>query len=183
MTIRSVAVFCGSSVGTNPLYQETAHAVGSDIARRFWRLIYGAGNIGLMGTVADACLAEGGWVTGVIPRFLVDWEVCHDGLSELITVETMHARKQVMAERADAFLALPGGFGTMDELFEIITWRQLHLHSKPIGLLTVGGLGETLIAWCDQLVANGFVSPEVRSYLHTDHNYTRLLDRLEALTT
>src|SRR5262249_55489848 len=137
--VRSVCVFCGSSSGARPEYADAARRLGSALAARGLEAVTGAGHIGLMGVLADATLAGGGRVVGVIPRALVQRELAHQGLSELLVVETMHQRKALMADRADAFAALPGGYGTLDELFEVLTWAQLGLHARPVGLLNVAG--------------------------------------------
>src|SRR5271154_5558209 len=162
---RGVCVFCGSSSGKGPQYADSARRLGAALAARGLELVYGAGDVGLMGVLADAALAAGGRVVGVIPQALVQREVAHHGLSELHVVRTMHERKALMADRADAFLALPGGFGTADELFEILTWAQLGLHSKPVGLLNVAGFFDPLLAWIDRCVSDGFLRPENRDLL------------------
>jgi uncharacterized protein (TIGR00730 family) len=154
----SVCVYCGSRHGTRPSYTEAARALGSAIGSRGWQLVYGGGNVGLMGEVADAVLATGGRVVGVIPESLMQREVGHTGLTELHVVPTMHQRKQMMAERADAFIALPGGIGTLEELYEVWTWRQLGYHRQPIGLLNIDGFYDTLLAFMQQTVDEGFLS-------------------------
>lgn len=178
--MKRVCVYCGSSPGDRPLYAEVARALGRRLAERGLGLVYGGGHVGLMGIIADAALAAGGEVVGVIPQRLVDAEVAHHGLSRLEVVTSMHERKARMAELADAFIALPGGFGTLDELFEILTWAQLGLHGKPCGLLDVEGYFTALVAWADQAVAAGFVRPRHRELLMTDDDCDRLLDRLLA---
>ena len=175
--MRRICVFCGSKSGTSPRHAETARLLGEALVRRGLGLVYGGGNIGLMGVLADAVLAAGGNVIGVIPRFLMDREFGHPGVSELLVVESMHERKAVMAERADAFVALPGGFGTADELFEILTWRQLHLHDKPIGLLNAGGFFDPLLAWLDTMVREGFVKQYNRNLIVVADDVDQLLDR------
>lgn len=162
---RSVAVFCGSSGRVAEVHREAARALGEEIARRQLRLVYGGGDIGLMGLVADAALAAGGEVVGVIPRFLVDLEVAHRGLSELVVVETMHDRKRAMAERAGGFVVLPGGLGTLDEAIEIVTWRQLRLHEKPVVLLDVASYWKPLLELVDHLIREGFAHPDHRALL------------------
>ncbi|HSV70227.1 MAG TPA: TIGR00730 family Rossman fold protein [Methylibium sp.] len=174
----SLCVYCGSRAGRQPDYAEAARAVGRAIGERGWRLVYGGGAVGLMGIVADAALAAGATVVGVIPRSLQAREVGHRGLTELHVVDTMHQRKQAMAERADAFLALPGGVGTLEELFEVWTWRQLGYHDRPIGLLNVAGYYDRLIALMDDTVAEDFVSPGTRALLEVGIDPTELLDRL-----
>lgn len=176
--IQSVAVFCGSSAGRNLFYTEKAKALGALLAERDLELVYGAGNIGLMGAIAEGALQAGGRVVGSIPHFIVEKEVCHTGLTELFTTETMHERKQIMAERADAFLVLPGGFGTLDEFFEILTWKQLHLHAKPIGLLNWRGYFDHLLAMVDHMVKEGFLHPVNRDLIVTHSDAGHLLDNL-----
>ncbi|WP_430422277.1 TIGR00730 family Rossman fold protein [Methylibium petroleiphilum] len=176
----TLCVYCGSRLGDDPAHAHAARAVGREIAQRGWQLVYGGGNVGLMGIVADAALAGGAPVIGVIPRSLMEREVGHPGLSELLVVETMHQRKQGMAERADAFLALPGGIGTFEELFEVWTWRQLGYHDQPIGLLNVGGYYNALVAFMQQTVDAGFVSDGTRAMLEIGDEPSALLDRLAA---
>lgn len=156
MTIKSVCLFCGSNPGKRPEYAEQARAFGTALAEQELTLVYGAGNIGLMGIAADAALAAGGKVIGVIPEFLKAKEVAHMGLSELHVTHTMHERKAMMADLSDAFVALPGGFGTFDELFEILTWAQLSVHNKPVGLLNVAGFYEPLMAMARHACSEGF---------------------------
>jgi uncharacterized protein (TIGR00730 family) len=146
-------------------------------------LVYGGGQIGLMGVLADAVLAESGQVLGIIPRSLVERELAHQGLTELRIVETMHERKALMADLADGFVAMSGGFGTADELFEILTWAQLGLHSKPIGLFNVGGFFEALLAWIDRCVADGFVSPDHRALVHVANDEESLLHQMRSSTS
>lgn len=160
--IKSLCVYCGSSSGSRPEYIEAAKAFGTRLAREGIALVYGGGKVGLMGAVADAVLAAGGRVIGVIPRQLVEKEVAHQGLSELHVVETMHQRKTRMYELSDAFVALPGGFGTMDEMFEMLTWAQLGLHTYPCGFLDVLGFYKGLSATMDHMVAEGFVKSAQR---------------------
>ncbi|EWS56224.1 MULTISPECIES: TIGR00730 family Rossman fold protein [unclassified Methylibium] len=176
----TLCVYCGSRLGDDPAHAHAARAVGREIAQRGWQLVYGGGNVGLMGIVADAALAGGAPVIGVIPRSLMEREVGHSGLSELHVVETMHQRKQGMAEQADAFLALPGGIGTFEELFEVWTWRQLGYHDQPIGLLNVGGYYNALVAFMQQTVDAGFVSDGTRAMLEIGDEPSALLDRLAA---
>lgn len=177
--LKSVCVFCGSSAGNRPEYAVAARQMGVALAERELTLIYGGGNIGLMGAVADAALEAGGRVIGVIPQHLEDWEVGHRGLTELEIVGSMHERKARMAELADAFIALPGGLGTFEELFEILTWAQLGLHQKPFGLLNTAGYYAALLALLDTAVQERFLRPEHRRLIleePTDPNV--LLDRL-----
>lgn len=176
----TLCVYCGSRLGDDPAHAHAARAVGREIAQRGWQLVYGGGNVGLMGIVADAALVGGAPVIGVIPRSLMEREVGHPGLSELHVVKTMHQRKQGMAERADAFLALPGGIGTFEELFEVWTWRQLRYHDQPIGLLNVGGYYNALVAFMQQTVDAGFVSDGTRAMLEIGDEPSALLDRLAA---
>src|SRR6185312_15560836 len=152
----ALCVYCGSSSGRHPEYAEQAHAFGTEMARRGIGLVYGGGNVGLMGVVADAVLADGGEAVGVIPRALVDRELAHARLTELVVVDTMHARKQRMHDLSDGFIALPGGFGTLDELFEALTWAQLGMHAKPCGLLDFDGYSEPPRAPVERQVAEAF---------------------------
>ncbi|GAB4039895.1 MAG: TIGR00730 family Rossman fold protein [Rubrivivax sp.] len=173
-----LCVYCGSRHGVRPAYTEAARALGTLIGRGGHGLVYGGGNVGLMGVVADAVLAAGGPVTGVIPEALVQREVGHPGLSEQIVVPDMHVRKRLMAERADAFVALPGGIGTFEELYEVWTWRQLGYHDKPIGLLNVAGFYDGLLAFMDHTVGQGFLDPAQRAVPLVDTDPARLLARL-----
>jgi uncharacterized protein (TIGR00730 family) len=177
----AVCVYCGSRDGEQPAYAEAARAIGGGIARRGWKLVYGGGRAGLMGRVADAALAAGGRVVGVIPRSLMEREVGHAGLTELHVVDTMHQRKRLMAERSDAFIALPGGIGTFEELFEVWTWRQLGYHDKPVGLLNAAGYYDTLLGFLGQTVADGFVSPPQRALLEVATDPEALLDTIGRL--
>ncbi len=161
----NVCVFCGSSDGASPEYRAVAADLGTLIAGRGWGLVYGAASIGLMGAVADAVLAAGGPVVGVLPSVLQDKEVAHAGLTELVYVNSMHERKALMADRADAFVALPGGFGTLDELMEIVTWAQLGIHTKPIVLVNTRGYYDGLLAFLDHAVEHGFIRPAHRRSL------------------
>lgn len=177
----SVCVYCGSRDGASAAYAHAAEQVGTEIGRRGWQLVYGGGRAGLMGRVADAVLAAGGRVTGVIPRTLMEREVGHTGLSELHVVDTMHERKRMMAERSDAFIALPGGIGTFEELFEVWTWRQLGYHDKPIGLLNVDGYYDALLGFLGQTVTHGFVSEPQRTLLEVATEPVGLLDAIAHL--
>ena len=179
MSLKSIAVFCGSSAGHDPMYAQTAARVGKTLAQREIELIYGAGNVGLMGILADAALENRGRVFGVIPEFLKNYEVCHSGLTRLEVTQTMHERKRIMADAADAFVVLPGGFGTMDEFFEILTWRQLHLHDCPIGILNVNGFFDPLLAQIHQMVEAGFVRPENLDLFAVETDFSQLLERME----
>jgi len=161
-TIRSLCVYCGSSMGRDPAHREAAAAVGTLMAASGVRLVYGGGAVGLMGVVADAVMAGGGEVIGVIPKGLFSNEVGHQGITELVEVESMHQRKQRMAEEADAFLALPGGLGTLEELAEITTWAQLGIHAKPVGVLDLDGFWQPLLGFLDGAVEAGFLRPANR---------------------
>ena len=174
----SLCVYCGSRLGSQAAYEAAAHQIGTQIGQRGWQLVYGGGNAGLMGTVANAALAAGASVIGVIPQSLMGRELGHPGLSELHVVDTMHQRKQMMAERADAFVALPGGIGTFEELFEVWTWRQLGYHDKPVGLLNVGGYYDRLLSFMGQAVEEGFVPPAQHQLLQVADDPAVLLDRM-----
>jgi uncharacterized protein (TIGR00730 family) len=176
--LSSVAVYCGSNAGNDPVYAAAAASLGRVLADRGIRLVYGGGQVGLMGVVADAVLARGGEVYGVITEALVAKEVSHPGLSRLRVVGTMHERKAVMADAADAFVMLPGGFGTLDEFFEVLTWTQLGIHAKPCGILDVAGFFGPLRALVDGAVAAGFVHPAHRDMIVTGEDPGGLLDRL-----
>lgn len=178
-TIRRVCVYCGSNPGRLPGYREVARELGRELVRRGWGLVYGGGGIGLMGTVAGAVAGVGGEVIGVIPHALMAREgVAADGLGELRVVDTMHERKAMMAELSDAFVTLPGGLGTLEELFETLTWAQLGIHGKPCGLLDAGGFYRPLVAMLDRAVAEGFIRPQHRELLLVGERPVELLDRL-----
>ena len=177
--MKSVCVYCGSNPGRRGTYRVAATALGETIARRGLRLVYGGASVGLMGAVADAALAAGGHVIGIMPKALVDKEIAHAGLSELHVVASMHERKQMMADLSDGFIALPGGVGTMEELFEVWTWAQLGHHAKPCGLLDVAGFYELLEAFLDHQVTEGFVRAEHREILKVEANPDSLLDAFE----
>jgi uncharacterized protein (TIGR00730 family) len=176
--IRSICVFCGSSSGVKGTYEAAARAFADHAARRGIRLVYGGASVGLMGATADAALGAGGEIVGVIPRALVDREIAHSGLSELHVVETMHERKAMMAELSDAFVALPGGLGTLEELFEVWTWGMLGLHAKPYGILNVDGYYSPLIDFLDHARDEGFIRPAQRAMLVVEDDAARLLDAL-----
>ncbi len=178
--VTSICVYCGSRFGQQQGYRDTAVLLGNEIARRGMRLIYGGGHVGLMGAMADAVLAAGGEVIGVIPQHLQDWEVGHQGLTEMHVVDTMHSRKQLMFELADAFVALPGGIGTLDETFEIISWRQLRLHDKPLVILDDGGYWQPLAALLEAVVAGGFADPGIAAYYAIAENVDAVFDLLAA---
>jgi uncharacterized protein (TIGR00730 family) len=163
--IRNIAVFCASSNGMDPLYRETAAMLGRALAERNIGLIYGGANVGLMRELAHAALAANGRVIGVIPEVLVSLEVAHHGITELHVTDTMHTRKALMGEKADAFIALPGGFGTFEELFEVLAWQTLRLHDKPVLLLNVNGFYDRLLSFLDHCVAEGLLKPKNRDIL------------------
>ena len=179
--MKAVAVYCGARHGARPEYTAAARELGAELARRDLTLVYGGGHVGLMGVVADACLAAGGKVVGVIPQFMVERELAMRGLTELHITDSMHERKAIMAERADAFIALPGGFGTLDEMFEILTWRQIGLHDKPIGLLNIGGYYSGLLSFVARAVEEGFVGESESTFLQMQATPAALLDDLALL--
>jgi uncharacterized protein (TIGR00730 family) len=176
--MKYLCVFCGSSKGGPSIYAEAARRFGRELAARGLGLVYGGGHVGLMGILADAVLQAGGPVIGVIPRSMVERELAHRQLTELHVVETMHQRKALMADRSDGFAALPGGFGTADELFEILTWAQLGLHAKPIGLLNIAGFFDPLLAWIEHCVGQGFLRPEHRELLQVATDAEGLFEML-----
>lgn len=177
-----VCVFCGSSAGTNPAYAEAARVMGRELVARGMGLVYGGGHVGLMGVVADAVLEAGGEAIGVIPHALAAREIAHQRLTTLHVVASMHERKAMMAELSDAFIAMPGGFGTYEELFEAITWTQLGLHKKPCGLLNVAGFYDPVIRFIDHAVAEQFIRPQHRAALLVEQEPARLLDALQSVT-
>jgi uncharacterized protein (TIGR00730 family) len=181
--VHSVAVFCGASPGGRPEYLAAATAFGGALARAGMRLIYGGGRVGMMGAVADGALAAGGTVVGVIPEFLRLREVAHDGVSEMIVTDSMHSRKRRMFELADAFVALPGGLGTFDETFEILTWRQLGLHAKPIVLCDIQGAFRPLIATIEAAIAEGFARSDARGWFEVTDGVLATMERLRHLAT
>ncbi len=178
--MRRLAVYCGSSMGTDPAFAEAARAIGVAMAGRGIGLVYGGGRLGLMGVVADAVLEAGGEAHGVIPRALIDLEVAHTGLTELHTVTTMHERKAKMTELTDAFVALPGGIGTLDELFEAWTWNALGYHSKPFALLDVNGFWKDMVELMDRVTESGFMSPARRAQLLVAHGVGEAIDMLDS---
>ncbi len=180
--IRAVVVFCGAQPGHLPAYREAARALGTGLAAAGIRLIYGGGQVGLMGAVADAVLAAGGAVTGVIPDFLTHREVAHPGASDMIITDSMHTRKRRMFELADAFVTLPGGLGTLDETFEIITWRQLGLHDKPVLLCDIVGSARPLVAAMEATIEEGFARPDIRDLYEVVDGVATLLARLATLS-
>ncbi|MFB3855468.1 MAG: TIGR00730 family Rossman fold protein [Vicinamibacterales bacterium] len=177
--LRRICVFCGSMSGTREAYRAAARETGRLLAERGVTLVYGGGRIGLMGILADAALARGGDVVGVIPEHLVRKEVAHNGLADLRTVSSMHERKALMADLSDAFIALPGGYGTLDEFCEILSWSQLGLHQKPCGILNVDGYYDGLLGLFDHAVREGFLQAEHRALVVVDEHPGRLLQRLE----
>ncbi len=178
----SVAVFLGSRFGSNPAFRAAAEQCGRALAEAGIRLIYGGGDVGLMGAVADAALASGGAVSGVIPHFLKTREVMHQGVTDLVVTDSMHTRKQKMFADADAFFILPGGLGTFDEFFEILTWKQLRLHDKPILIVDVAGWGDTLVATIDRAIADGFADPSARTLFEPVAGVDAALARLAELS-
>ena len=176
--MKSILVYCGANFGKNPAFKETAEALGARFAKDNIRLVYGAGSVGLMGVVADAVLANGGKVTGVIPDFLVKMEVGHKGLSEIHVVESMHERKALMEKLCDGVITLPGGYGSIDELFEILTWAQLGLHQKPIGILNVNGFYDFLLRQLEVMVQEGFLKQESLDLLLISDNIEDLLQQM-----
>ena len=176
--LRRVCIFCGSSAGLRPEYRAAAERIAIELARRHVGIVFGGGCVGLMGVVADTALAHGAHVIGVIPSALVAREIAHRGLPDLRVVASMHERKALMANLSDAFIALPGGFGTFEEFCEVVTWTQLGLHGKPCGLLNVAGYYDGLIALVDRAVADGFIRPENRGIVLADSDAAALIDRL-----
>ncbi len=176
--MRQIAVFCASSDGARPLFQTEARAVGTGIGERGWGLVYGGASAGLMGILADAALAAGAPVIGVVPSVLQDKEIAHGGLTELHFVRTMHERKALMADRASAFLALPGGYGTLDEFLEILTWAQLGIHAKPCVLLNVEGFYDGLLTFFDRAIEEGFLQAKNRALIHVAHSVDQALDAI-----
>ena len=174
-----ICVFTGSSPGARPEYADAARQLGRLLVERGYGLVYGGGNVGLMSVVADAVLEQRGEIIGVIPELLVDKELAHRGLSDLRIVKSMHERKAVMAELSDGFIGLPGGFGTMEEFFEVLSWAQLSLHDKPCGLLNVSGYYQHLIRFLDHAVDQGFLKPKHRALLIVEKDPHRLLDHFE----
>lgn len=179
--IHSLAVFCGSRVGKDPVFAESGRALGTGLGRMGIRLVYGGGRIGIMGVVADSVLAAGGTVLGVIPRFLTEMEVAHAGATEMVVTETMHVRKTRLYEEADAFLIMPGGLGTFDEAFEIITWKQLGLHDKPILICNVAGWANALVNLVETAIGQGFAPDKSRHFYEVLDSVEAVLDRLTTL--
>jgi uncharacterized protein (TIGR00730 family) len=179
--IHSLAVFCGSRVGRNPEYAAAGRALGLGLAQANIRLVFGGGRIGIMGVVADAALEGGGTVLGVIPEFLTQWEVAHEHVTEMVITDSMHSRKRRLYEESDAFLIMPGGLGTFDEAFEIITWRQLRLHNKPIILCNVAGSAMPLVSTIDHAIEQGFADPACRRLFEVVEGVPAVLERLKTL--
>jgi uncharacterized protein (TIGR00730 family) len=176
--MKRICIYCGSSLGKEPIYREAAEQLGAELVKHNLGLVYGGASIGIMGIIADAVLAQGGEVIGVIPKVLAEKEVSHRHLTELKVVNSMHERKALMAELADGFVALPGGLGTLEELFEILTWAQLGLHQKPCALLNVKGYYDALIAFLDHALVEQFVSPKHRGLLLVEDSPSGVVDRL-----
>jgi len=181
--VHSVAVFCGSRAGNAPVFRAAATEFGRALAQEGMRLIYGGGRIGLMGALADAAIAAGGTVIGVIPEFLTRWEVAHDGVAELIVTDSMHSRKRRMFELADVFVSFPGGLGTFDETIEIITWRQLKLHDKPILLCDIAGSSAPLVAMVEAAIGGGFAPSDARQFFELTEGIPATIERLRHLAT
>jgi uncharacterized protein (TIGR00730 family) len=178
--MKSIAVYCAASPGNKTIYRDAAIALGREIGRRNFRLIYGGGAVGLMGVVADAALEAGAQVIGVLPKSLLHKEIGHKGLTELLIVDSLHERKAAMADRSDAFVALPGGFGTYDEFCEMVTWSQIGLHAKPCGLLNIEGFYDPLLAQFDRAVADGFIRTNSRGRVLAAAGVTELFDLMDA---
>ena len=176
--MKSIVVYCGSRKGNRPAYAEAARILGKTLADKNIRLVYGGGNVGLMGITADSTMQHGGEVLGIIPGFLNQLEVGHNGITELRVVENMHQRKLMMHEESDGIITLPGGFGTMEEIFEMLTWGQLGMHQKPIGVLNVEGYYDDLIAQADRMVADDFLSIRNREMLIVESDPIRLIELL-----
>lgn len=180
--MQTVGIFCGSREGSSPSYVEAARGMGKTLARRGIRMVYGGGRIGLMGAVADAALEEGGEVVGVIPEALLAREIAHADLNKLHVVGSMHERKKLMADLSDGFIALPGGYGTLEEFLEVLSWAQLGIHEKPCALLDVNGFWKPLSTLFDEAVAEGFVPPNHRSLVLQEQDPHALLDLMERYT-
>ncbi len=180
--LRRICVYCGSNSGENPAFYAAAHDLGAFLARSGIGLVYGGGRVGLMGAVADGALSENGEVIGVIPRALMEKELGHGGLTELRVVVGMHERKQMMVDLSDGFIALPGGFGTLDELFETLTWQQLAFHDKPVGLLNVSGFFDGLVAFVQHMSRSGYLKPEHAACLLVANKHEALLQRMQTFS-
>ena len=179
MTLKTVSVFCGSQAGGRPEYLEATRELARVLIAHDIELVYGGGHVGLMGALADAVLAGGGRVVGVIPRHLMRPEVAHQGLTELLVVDTMHARKRAMADRSDAFVVLPGGYGTLDEMFEMVTWLQLRLQSKPVGVINIAGYFDDLLRFVQHCAREGFIRRTDWDLLIVEHLPGVLIERLQ----
>jgi uncharacterized protein (TIGR00730 family) len=177
--LKTVCVFCGSQPGRRPEYQDAARELARVLLARDVGLVYGGGHVGMMGALADAVLAGGGRVTGVIPEHLMRPEVAHQDLTELLVVDTMHVRKRLMAERSDAFIVLPGGYGTLEEMFEMVTWLQLRLHAKPVGIVNVEGYFDHLLRFVEHCASEGFIRRTDWDLLIVEHSPALLFERLE----
>jgi uncharacterized protein (TIGR00730 family) len=180
--IKVVCIYCGSSKGRDPLFSETAHNLGQYLASKEISIIYGGAQVGLMGSLANGSLTYGGEVIGILPSFLSIKEIAHDNLTETIMTDNMHQRKQMMFEKSDAFIILPGGFGTLDEMFEILTWGQLGLHTKPIGVLNINGYYDHLLAFLDNIVYQGLMNQRNRDMLISASDIDSLMDMLYKFT-
>lgn len=177
--MKCIAVYCGSSAGVNGVYREQTRLLGQALVRKSINVVFGGGKVGLMGVLADAVLEAGGYVTGIIPNFLHVKEVAHDGLSEMISVDTMHERKALIDKMSDGVIALPGGFGTLDELFEMLTWGQLGLHQKPIGILNTNGFFSHILLAIEKMVSEGFLNEANRDMVLVSENMEDLLLQME----
>ena len=177
--MQSIVVYCGSNFGKKPVYSQSAYALGEELAKRKIKVIYGGGNMGLMGRVADGAMENSGSVTGIIPNFLASLEVAHKTLTELHFVETMHERKAKMVAMSDGVIALPGGYGTFDELFEILTWAQLRIFEGPVGVLNINGYYDLLLLQLDKMVEEGFLHENNRQLLIVSDNAVTLLNEME----
>lgn len=178
-TLKSICVFCGSKSGNDQLYQQAAIELGRSMAQRDITLVYGGGSVGLMGIIADAVLESGGDVIGVIPRQLATKELLHPGVKEMLVVEDMHTRKAKMSECSDAFIAMPGGFGTLEELFEVVSWVQLGIYSKPMGVLNVAGFYDPLLTMVEHCIETEFIKPKYRDLIIADESPAILVDHLQ----
>jgi uncharacterized protein (TIGR00730 family) len=180
--MRRICIYCGSNFGSNPAFRDAAERIGKTLATRGIGVVYGGGSVGLMGVVADSALAAGGEVIGVIPRKLMELEKGHHGLTQMFQVETMHERKKLMMDHADGFIALPGGYGTMEELFEAVAWLQLGYHQKPVGLLNVANYFDPLLTMLNTMEQDGLLKPQHRALLLIDDDLDALLAKMEAFT-
>ncbi len=178
--MKNITVFCGSSAGFDSVFTERARQLGAELALRGIGIVYGGARVGLMGQLADAALQAGGRVTGVLPRFLQAKEIAHEGLTELVLVDSMHERKTRMNELSDGVIALPGGFGTLEEFFEMLTWGQLGLHRKPVALLNINGFWDPLLTLANNMVSAGFLREANRTMILAEENITVLIDRMQA---